>query len=308
MNISPAASSATGWSIATAFVAGLPLVLCYRFDAGTVLPLLHRHKCTTTVAAITAYIALLDHPHFNPEKLRGFRKLFSGGAPVPAAVVARWEAATGVYIHNAYGLTETTSPTHLVPYGSRAPLDADSGALSVGVPVPGTDCVIVDMETLQPLPSIGDVGELWLRGPQVVTGYWRNREETDATFRNGWLRTGDLGRSDESGWFFVVDRAKDVIVASGFKVWPREVELVLEAHPAIKEVAVVGMLDSYRGEVPKAFIVLREGLTTTSEALLSYCRERLAPYKLPRVVEFVSELPRTHSGKLLRRELREKST
>ena len=293
--------------IAAAFAAGLPLVTCYRFDAGTVLSLLHRHGCTTTVAAITAYISLLDHPQFDPKLLGAFRKLFSGGAPVSAAVVARWEAATGVYIHNAYGLTETTSPTHLVPYGSRAPVDADSDALSVGVPVPGTDCQIVDPETLQPLPSIDDIGEILIRGPQVVSGYWRNSEETDAAFRNGWLRTGDLGRSNKSGWFFVVDRAKDVIVASGFKVWPREVELVLEAHPAIREAAVVGVPDSYRGQAPKAFIVLRAGLTTTSENVLSFCRERLAPYKLPRLMEFVAELPRNHSGKLLRRELREKS-
>ncbi len=291
--------------IAAGFAAGAPVVMNYRFDAATVLDLLARRGCTTTVAAITAYIALLDHPNFDAAALPRFTKLFSGGAPVAPAVVERWEAATGIYIHNAYGLTETTSPSHLVPFGQRAPVDPMTGSLSVGVPVPGTYCRVVDMETRETLPSGGEVGELLTAGPQVVAGYWRKPEESAAGFQDGWLRTGDLGRADADGWFFVVDRAKDMIVASGFKVWPREVEDTLLEHPGVSEAAVVGVPDAYRGEVPKAFVVARPGAAVTDLELRAFCRERLAAYKTPREIVLVTALPKTISGKVLRRELRD---
>ncbi len=290
--------------IAAAWMAGAAMVMAYRFDAQTMLSLIDRHGCTSTVAAITAYIALLDHPTFEPAKLKRFRKLFSGGAPVSADLVNRWEAATGVYIHNAYGLTESTSATHLVPFGQRAPIDPSSGVLSVGVPVPSTDCRISEPETSEEASGVPSIGELQMRGPQVATGYWRNPQETSQSFREGWLKTGDLGRMDESGWCYIIDRAKDVIVASGFKVWPREVELTLESHPAVKEAAVIGIPDSYRGETPKAFVVLRARGGSSEELLFAHCRERLAPYKVPRSIEFVEALPRNHAGKLLRRQLR----
>jgi long-chain acyl-CoA synthetase len=292
--------------IAAGLVAGAAVVMCYRFEAGTVLDLLARRRCTTTVAAITAYIALLDHPAFDSSRLTHFRKLFSGGAPVAPAIVERWEAATGVYIHNAYGLTETTSPSHLVPLGRRAPVDELTGSLSVGVPVPGTRCRIVDLQSRVTVPFGGDVGELMTSGPQVVAGYWRKPEASSAAFEDGWLRTGDIGRADTDGWFYVVDRSKDMIVASGFKVWPREVEDVLLEHPAISEAAVIGVPDSYRGEAPKAFVVLRPSANLTQEELTLFCRERLAPYKVPRLIEVLDELPKTNSGKVLRRVLREK--
>jgi long-chain acyl-CoA synthetase len=293
--------------IAAGLVAGAAVVMCYRFEAATVLDLLARHRCTTTVAAITAYIALLDQPAFDPSRLSHFRKLFSGGAPVAPAIVERWEAATGVYIHNAYGLTETTSPSHLVPLGRRAPVDELTGSLSIGVPVPGTRCRIVDLQSRATVPFGGDVGELMTSGPQVVAGYWRKPDASSAAFEDGWLRTGDIGRADTEGWFYVVDRSKDMIVASGFKVWPREVEDVLLEHPEISEAAVIGVPDSYRGEAPKAFVVLRPSATITQEQLTLFCRERLASYKVPRLIEVLDELPKTNSGKVLRRVLREKS-
>jgi long-chain acyl-CoA synthetase len=291
--------------IAAGFAAGAPVVMCYRFEPATVLDLLARRGCTSTVAAITAYIALLDHPSFDASRLTRLRKLFSGGAPVAPAVVERWEAATGVYIHNAYGLTETTSPSHLVPFGRRAPVDELTGALSVGVPVPGTRCRVVDTQSRQTLPFGGDVGELMTSGPQVVAGYWRKPEESAAAFENGWLRTGDIGRVDARGWFYVVDRTKDMIVASGFKVWPREVEDVLHEHPGVSEAAVVGVPDSYRGEAPKAFVVMRPGAQVSPEELSLFCRERLASYKVPRLIEILDALPKTNTGKVLRRVLRE---
>jgi long-chain acyl-CoA synthetase len=292
--------------IATSFAACAPLVMCYRFEPGTVLDLLERRGCTTTVAAITAYIALLEHPKFNPSRLTRFCKLFSGGAPVAPAVVERWEAATGVYIHNAYGLTETTSPSHLVPFGLRAPVDELTGSLSVGVPVPGTRCRIVDVESRATLPFGGGVGELMTCGPQVVSGYWRRPEESAASFDEGWLRTGDLGRSDTQGWFYVVDRAKDMIVASGYKIWPREIEDILLEHAGVSEAAVVGVPDEYRGETPKAFVVARPGAKVTPESLALFCRERLASYKIPRLIEMVDALPKTASGKVLKRVLRDR--
>jgi long-chain acyl-CoA synthetase len=178
--------------------------------------------------------------------------------------------------------------------------------LSVGVPVPDTFCRIVDVQTRVPVP-VGEVGELMTRGPQVIESFWHKPEESRAAFEDGWLRTGDLGRADEAGWFYIVDRAKDVIVASGFKIWPREIEDVLLEHPAVSEAAVVGVADSYRGEAPKAFVVLRAGKTVATDELNAFCRERLAPYKVPRLFRLVESMPKTASGKVLRRELRERS-
>ncbi len=283
--------------IATSFAARAPMVVAHRFDTATMLDLIAHHRCTTAVAAITAYVALMEHPDFDPAKLGSFVKLFSGGAPVAPAIVERWEKATGVYIHNAYGMTETTSPSHIVPMGQRAPVDPATGALSVGVPVPGTDCRLDGQDP--------DLGELFTRGPQVVRGYWHKPEATAENLVDGWLRTGDICRRDADGWFYIVDRAKDMIVASGFKIWPREVEDVLVAHPDIVEAAVVGVPDSYRGERPQAHVVLREGATADTATLISFCRERLSSYKVPRDFRFVPTLPKTLSGKILRRALKE---
>jgi long-chain acyl-CoA synthetase len=201
-----------------------------------------------------------------------------------------------------YGLTETTSPSHAVPLGAETPVDPTSGALSVGVPVPGTVVRIVD-EDGRDVP-VGELGELVTKGPQVVAGYWNKPEETANAIRDGWFFTGDVGFMDPDGWFFVVDRKKDQINASGYKVWPREVEDVLAEHPAVREAAVVGVPDEYRGETVKAFVSLKAGTAATPEELIAHCRERMAAYKYPRSVEVVGELPKTVTGKILRRELR----
>ena len=177
------------------------------------------------------------------------RAAYSGGAPIAPAVLEAFEARFGVYIHNIYGLTETTSPSHAVPFGERAPVDPASGALSVGKPVFETDSRILD-EAGQDVP-VGELGEIATAGPQVVPGYWNGVEAIGTPFR-----TGDVGFVDADGWFYVVDRKKDQINAAGYKVWPREVEDVLYEHPAVSEVAVVGVPDDYRGETVKAFVVL----------------------------------------------------
>ena len=288
-----------------AMLAGLPLVLFYRFDPAEALRLIERWKCTFTVASITAFLALMEHPDIKTRDLATLCKVYSGGAPIAPAVTERFPERTGAYIHNIYGLTETNSPSHAVPLGRKAPVDQESGALSVGIPVPNTIVKIVDLQTGHELPA-GQVGELWTKGPQVVPGYWHRPEATAETFTEGYLHTGDVGKMDEQGWFYIVDRAKDMINVSGYKVWPREVEDYLFTHPAIREVAVVGVPDPYRGETVKAFVALRSGMSATPEEIIDFAKQRMAAYKYPRLVEIVDEIPKNLSGKVLRRELRER--
>jgi long-chain acyl-CoA synthetase len=248
---------------------------------------------------------MMEHPDITTRDLSTLCKVYSGGAPIAPAVTERFQEMTGAYIHNGYGLTETTSPSHAVPLGRKAPVDQESGALSVGIPVPNTIVKIVDVETGHELPA-GEVGELWTKGPQVVPGYWQRPEATAESFTEGYLHTGDVGKMDEQGWFYIVDRAKDMIIASGYKVWPREVEDYLFTHPAIREVAVVGVPDPYRGETVKAFVALRSGMSATPEEIIDFAKQRMAAYKYPRLVEIVDEIPKNLSGKVLRRELRDR--
>ena len=294
--------------LAIAALAGIPLVLYYRFDPKETLRLIEKWRVTVTVASITVYIALLNHPDIKERDLSSFIKAYSGGAPVSEATVAQFEEATGLYLYNVYGMTETNSPSHIVPWQTRAPVDRESGALSVGVPVPGCVMKIMDLEDPNLALSPGEVGEIVDSGPIVIPGYWRKPEETAHAIRDGWLYTGDVGKMDEDGWFYLVDRKKDMIVASGYKVWPRDVEDVIFQHPAVKETAVVGEPDPYRGETVKAFVALKEDAvgTVTPEEIISFCKARMAAYKYPRKVEFVDEIPKTLTGKFLRRELREK--
>ena len=294
--------------LACAALAGVPVVLYYRFDAGETLRLIERWKVTLTVASITVYIALLNHADIKKRDLSSFVKAYSGGAPVSEAVVNQFEELTGQYLYNVYGMTETNSPSHIVPWGQRAPVDKESGALSVGVPVPNCNVKIMDLDQGAHEIAPGEVGEIVDFGPIVIPGYWRKAEETKHAIRAGWLYTGDVGKMDANGWFYVVDRKKDMIVASGYKVWPRDVEDVIYQHPAVKEAAVVGMPDPYRGETVKAFVALKDGVekSVTPDEIIFFCKSRMAAYKYPRQVEIVSEIPKTLTGKFLRRTLREK--
>jgi long-chain acyl-CoA synthetase len=289
--------------LAAAALVGAPVILGYRFEAGEVLRLIERWRGSFLMASITVYNALMHHPTLAERDLRSLTKCYSGGAPIAPALVERFERNTGAYIHNLYGLTETTSPSHAVPFGARAPVDEASGALSVGLPIPGAVVKIVD-EQGQEVPP-GTVGELWTSGPMVVPGYWQKPEESQRGMGEGWLRTGDIGWMDAAGWFFIVDRKKDMIIASGFKVWPREVEDMLYQHPAVREAAVIGIPDEYRGETVKAYVSLKDGQQASESELIAFCRERLAAYKYPRMLEILPELPKTASGKLLRRQLRD---
>ncbi|MGD1241553.1 class I adenylate-forming enzyme family protein [Mycobacterium seoulense] len=287
--------------IAAAIAAGGALVLCNRFRPDVVLHAVRRHRPTFTVGALTAFIALVESDATRAD-LASLTTIASGGAPVAAGVLERFRDRFGTYIHNVYGMTETTCPVLAVPMGEQAPVDPQTGALAVGKPMPGVDVVVLDDEGRQ-LPP-GRIGEIAVSGPQVVPGYWNQPDQTAAAFRDGRLLTGDVGYVDDAGWFYLVDRTKDMIVASGYKVWPREVEDVLYTHDAVREAAVVGQPDPYRGETVKAFVSLREGHVVDADALIEFCRQRMAAYKYPRSVAILDEIPKTATGKIMRRVLR----
>jgi len=288
--------------VAVSLLTGAPLVLMYRLDPAVAIETIREEKVTFTVGSITVFIALMNAPNAAREALATLTKIYSGGAPIPPSTVSAFQDTFGQYIHNIYGLTETTSPSHAVPLGASAPVDEASGALSVGVPVYSTIVRIVGDDG-EDLPA-GEIGELVTAGPQVVPGYWRKPEESARALPGGALHTGDVGYMDDDGWFYIVDRKKDQINVSGYKVWPREVEDVLYEHDAVREAAVVGVPDPYRGETVKAYVSLKAGRTATPEELMAHCKQKLAAYKYPRQLEILDEIPKTVTGKILRRELR----
>jgi long-chain acyl-CoA synthetase len=291
--------------IAVAIAARASLVLSYRFDIGVTLGMIRTYKPTFTVGAITVFIALANSSDVTAAALSSLTTIVSGGAPISAATVDRFEDRFGVYIHNVYGMTETTSPVLGVPLGARAPVGAETGALSVGVPVLSAQVRVVDESGAQ-VPA-GQLGELAVRGPQIIPGYWCKQAETAAANKDGWLLTGDVGYVDDDGWYYLVDRKKDMIVASGYKVWPREVEDVLYTHDAVLEAGVIGLPDPYRGETVKAYVSLRQGVSVQPQELIDFCRARMAAYKYPREVEIVDAIPKTATGKIIRRSLRSRS-
>jgi long-chain acyl-CoA synthetase len=277
------------------------MVLPYRFEPVQALELIARHRCTWTVGATTAFIALLNAP--GTPDVSSMRRWLCGGAPIPPAVVDAFAERFGLPLVPGYGMTETTCISHGVPIDARAPVDPVSGTLSIGRPIFQTQMRIVSDDGAD--LGDGEPGELLVRGPTMVAGYWNKPEESrELRDPDGWLRTGDIAFRDADGWTYLVDRKKDVIVASGYKVWPREVEDVLYAHPAVREAAVVGAPDAYRGETVAAFVALRPGREVSVDELVAHCRQRLAAYKAPRTIELRDELPKTTSGKILRRELR----
>jgi long-chain acyl-CoA synthetase len=284
-----------------AFALAAPLILSMRFHPAVAARAAQEHRAEFVVGAITAFIAMMNDPEVRPEHLASLVRVYSGGAPVPATVARAFEQRFGVPIRNCYGLTESSSLAVGVPPTADTPIDL-GGAYSIGIPVFETDVVIAD-EAGQAVPH-GTVGEILIRGPQVLSGYWARPKETEEALADGFLRTGDVGYMDAKGWLFIVDRKKDMISASGYKVWPKEVEEVIYTHPAVREVAVVGVPDGYRGETVKAVVSLKDGYSLTQGELTAFCKERMAAYKYPRLVEFVPELPKTLTGKILRRALR----
>ncbi|WP_028987789.1 long-chain-fatty-acid--CoA ligase [Thermicanus aegyptius] len=277
---------------------GASILTVPRFNPLEILKLIHQEKATLFPGAPTMYIALINHPEIKRYDLSSIEACLSGSAPLPVEVQTRFEELTGGKLVEGYGLSETSPVTHAnLIYGKRV-----KG--SIGLPWPDTEAKIVGLGSGEDLPP-GEVGELAVRGPQVMKGYWRKPEDTEKAFLDGWLLTGDVGYMDEEGFFYIVDRKKDMIIAGGYNIYPREVEEVLFTHPAVKEAAVVGVPDPYRGETVKAFVVLKEGASLGEEELDRFCRQKLAAYKVPRLYEFRSELPKTMVGKVLRRVLAE---
>ncbi|MGA9872405.1 MAG: AMP-binding protein [Rhodococcus sp. (in: high G+C Gram-positive bacteria)] len=291
---------------ALALIRDVTLVFANRFVADVVLDAFAEHGVTYTIGSITVFNALYASSTATKQHFESVRALYSGGAPIPPAAVEKFESRFGHYIHNAYGMTETSSGVIAVPPGSRAPVDAASGALSIGKALPHAEIRIVDPEG-SPLPD-GTQGELEIAGPQVVSGYWRKPDATGATFPGGRLRTGDVAIRDEAGWIYLVDRLKDQINVSGYKVWPREVEGALHEHPLVHEAGVVGRPDNYQGESVVAYVSLVPDAHVTEQELISFVGDRLAAYKRPKQVHVVAELPKTQTGKIRRTELRDALT
>lgn len=293
----------TGFALhmCVAFYTGGSLVLTYRFEPRVALDALLEHGPTFIVGAITAYIALMNAPTATPAHFASFDTLYCGGAPIPPSVVEQFATRLGRRIRSGYGMTEVSGASHFAP-SDAIPIDPASGALAIGVPLPDVEAEVRD-ETGRPLP-VGEAGELVLRGPLIMDGYRNKPEESAEALRDGWMHTGDVAFMDKDGWFYIVDRKKDMICASGYKVWPREIEDVLYRHPAVREAAVVGVPDEYRGETVLAYVSLVGGAQTTAAELMAFCRDRLAAYKAPRRVEILAELPKTVTGKIMRVELR----
>ncbi|OSX55026.1 long-chain-fatty-acid--CoA ligase [Anoxybacillus ayderensis] len=276
---------------------GYKMILLPKFDVETTLKTIEKQRPTLFPGAPTIYIALLNHPSLKKYDLSSIKICISGSAPLPVEVQEQFETVTGGKIIEGYGLTEASPVTH-----SNFIWDGKRIKGSIGVPWPDTEAMIVSLETGE-RANVNEIGEIVVRGPQVMKGYWNRPEETAATLRDGWLYTGDLGYMNDEGYFFVVDRKKDMIIASGYNVYPREVEEVLYEHPKVQEAVVIGVPDAYRGETVKAFIVLKEGEQCTEEELDQFMRSKLAAYKVPRIYEFRKELPKTAVGKILRRAL-----
>ncbi len=284
--------------------AGQEIVLLPQFRVKEVMETIHKEKITMFPGVSTMYVAMVNHPDINKYSIRSVKRCISGAAPLPYEVQKKFNEITGGSLVEGYGLTEASPVTHCNPFGEGALVKSGS----IGIPFPDTDAKIVDLETGTKDIPIGEVGELAVRGPQVMKGYWKRPDETANVFRDGWLLTGDIARMDDDGYFYIVDRKKDMIDASGFKVWPREVEEVLYTHPAVKEAAIVGVKDPYRGENVKAIIVLKDKNNNPGpDAFKTYCKERMVAYKVPRLFEFRDELPKTLVGKVLRRKLREEA-
>lgn len=275
---------------------GWNLLLVPRFRPDETMRLIKEEKPVMLAGVATLYAALHNYPEMEDYGLDEVLLYTSGGASVPVGLLRSFERRTGRRIYEGYGLSEG-APVSFNTY-LRGSVPG-----SIGVPIPGTDVRIVDLETGEGEVPVGEPGELLVRGPQVMKGYWGMPDETEATLRGGWLHTGDVVRMDEEGYLYVVDRKKEMINAAGFKVYPREVEEVFYSHPEVVEAVVVGVPDEYRGETVKAFVVKKEGSAVTEEDLISYCKQNLAPYKVPKILEFRDELPKSGVGKLLKRVL-----
>ena len=280
--------------------AAATMVLLPQFKTKEVVRAIRRYHPTQLPGIPTMYIAIMKEMGKHAAELRSIKYCISGAAALPAKVRIEWESLTRGKLVEGYGLSEAAPVTHCNP------LNGDIRDGSVGLPLPNIFGTILDEKTGEPLPA-GEIGEIAVKGPNIMQGYWNQPEETANIFHNGWMRTGDVGRMDEEGYFYVVDRLKEMIIAGGFNIFPREVEEVLYHHPAVLEAAVIGVPHEYRGETVAAVIVLKPGYEPsdeTREDIIAYCKKELTPYKVPKIVEFRESLPKSLIGKVLKRELK----
>ncbi|MBM7691329.1 long-chain acyl-CoA synthetase [Peribacillus deserti] len=280
---------------------GAEMILLPRFDLEEVLNTIKAEQPTLFPGVPTMYVALTNHPRAEEYGIDSIEVCNSGSAPMPVELLREFERKTGSKILEGYGLSETSPTTHCNPnFAERKPG-------TVGIGLPNTLYKIVDLGTgTQEMPE-GELGEVIIKGPQVMKGYWNMPEETAHALRDGWLYTGDIGSVDSSGYLSIVDRKKDMIIASGYNIYPRDIEEVLYEHPSVQEAVVIGVPDKYRGETVKAILVLKAGKSADEAEIKEFCRSNLAAYKIPGIIEFRNELPKTSVGKILRRALREET-
>jgi long-chain acyl-CoA synthetase len=281
------------------FYQAAQIQLIPRFDVDMLLKAIPKLRPTYFCAVPTMYVGIINHPKLKKYDISSIKGCFSGASPLPVLVMERFEELTGGRIIEGYGLSEASPVSHANTFfGKRKPA-------SVGFPIPNTDSRLVDIEEGKKEVPTGEPGEVTIKGPQVMMGYWNKPEETAAAIREGWLYTGDIATMDEEGFFYIVDRKKDMIIASGYNIYPREIDEVLYSHPKIKDAVAVGVPDQYRGETVKAFIVLKDGETATEDEIRDYCKKNLAVFKVPKIYEFRDELPMSMMGKVLRKALRD---
>jgi len=293
---------AAGWTGMhnTCVYAGWTNILVPRPEPGQILDLIEKTKPTLLPGVSTIFIALLNNEQFQKMNLSSVKVYITGAAPMPVETIAALKKLHNVPLINVYGLTEIT------PMGTATPWGGKEKPETVGVPLPSTDLKIIDLETGKKDLKTGETGEICFKGPQVMQGYYKKSEETALVLEDGWVKTGDVGFLDEDGYLTIVDRKKDVIIASGFNVYPKELDEFLMSNPKILEACTIGVPDAYRGETVKAFIVTKPGQTMTEEEVINFCKGKMAAYKIPKMVEFMEALPKSTVGKILRRELRDR--
>ncbi len=281
---------------------GLTNILVPRPEPATVLDLTLKYKPDYFPCVPSIYVGILNDPRLAQADLSFIKGCMSGAAPLARETIRSWKDVVGQDIVEVYGLTETSPLCHANPWRGV------QKAGSAGIPVSDTDCRIVGVDDDSKEMPLGESGEILIKGPQVTSGYFNRPEATAETIRDGWLYTGDIGYMDDDGYLFIVDRKKDMIIAGGYNIYPRDIDEVLFGHPKVQEACAVGVPHEYRGETVKAFVVVRPGESLTAEELDAYCREKLAAYKVPKLYEFREELPKSAVGKTLRRELRDQET
>lgn len=264
------------------------------------LKAIKKFKPTFAPLVPTMYIGILNSPKIGNTDMSSIKGCFSGSAPLPIEIIKEFEEKTGAIIVEGFGLTESSPVTHINPFSKDG---TKTG--SVGIPISDTECRIVDFKDDTIDKPVGESGELLIKGPQVMQGYHNIPSETDHVLKNGWLHTGDIAKMDEDGYFYIVDRMKDMIISSGFNVYPREIDELFFEHPKVQEACSIGIKHESRGEAIKVFVVLKEGEAATEKELLEYCQGKLAKYKLPTEIAFRTELPKSNVGKVLRKVLRE---